>query len=137
MPGPPNLGELPTPAPVLSGIPNGRRTHTLRPISPAGWRCAIVRPNSDPRSRLEQIAPEAAAVVNRQGARLVVRALGRALTELEARTASLEYLAEGERILQCVERDGTQALSYTFTFVVWPKTSSHTSRMLDDLRSAA
>ena len=106
-------------------------------ISAAGWGCAIVRPIHSPRSRLEKRAPETAAVVDRQGARLVVRALGRALTELGARTASLEHLAEGERILQCVERDGTRALSYTFTFVVWPKTQGHTARMLDDLRSAA
>ncbi len=58
--------------------------------------------------------------VERRGAILEVRSLGRALTESEARARSRGQVATGERLLQCVERDGTVALSYRFTFVVWP-----------------
>ncbi len=81
------------------------------------------------RSRRVQIA--------RSGARLTLKVTGRALTERQAREVLEAHLEPGENLLDCIERDGTPALSYSFTFVVWPKATSHTRGILDDLRTAA
>lgn len=92
-------------------------------ISPTAYVTTITR------SRRVQIA--------RNGARLTLKVTGRALTERQAREVLEAHLEAGENLLDCIERDGTPALSYTFTFVVWPKPRSHTRGILDDLRTAA
>lgn len=74
--------------------------------------------------------------VERVGARLHVRSSGRALTEQEARTQSGGHLAEGERLLQCIDRSGAGPLCRRYTFVVWPKPVTHTGRLLRDLKAA-
>lgn len=74
--------------------------------------------------------------VERVGARLQVRSWGGALTEQEARTHSGGHLAEGERLLQCIDRSGVGPLCRSYTFVVWPKPVTHTGRLLRDLKAA-
>ena len=76
----------------------------------------------------------------RDGARLVVRTLGNPLTERRARRLSVAALAKGERLLDCIESEMTAqhpARATTFTFVIWPRTVSHTSSLLSQLRAAA
>ncbi len=80
--------------------------------------------------------PTAALRVSRDGARLDLASPGRALTEAEARAHSLAHLQDGERLLVCIARDGTDALSYHFTFVVLPRMQSHTGSLLRSLRAA-
>ena len=86
--------------------------------------------------RRPRLTPEMARV-ERDGARLCVAATGRALTEAEARAVSAAGLTDGERLLACVERDGTATRSHHFTFVVWPRTATHSGRLLQELRHAA
>ena len=74
--------------------------------------------------------------IERVGARLHVRSLGRALTEQEARTHSSGHLAEGERLLRCIDRSGAGPVCHSYTFVVWPKPITHTGRLLQDLQAA-
>ena len=74
--------------------------------------------------------------VRRRGARLEVRSESRALSERQARAISRRYLHDGERLLDCIERDGSAALGSRFTFVIWPKTASHTGQILRDLKAA-
>ena len=73
----------------------------------------------------------------RRTACLTIRVTGNALTEPEARRVGIDHLDSGEQLLACIERDGTAALSYTFTFVIWPRISCHTTRIVDQLRSVA
>ena len=76
----------------------------------------------------------------RDGARLVVRAVGSPLTERRARRLCVAALTEGERLLDCIESETCAqhpARATTFTFVVWPRTVSHTSSLLSRLRAAA
>lgn len=91
---------------------------------------------SDPALFATLITAERRIEVVRRGAQLTLRAIGRALTEAEAREVSERQLNEGEQLLNCIERDGTRGLSYSFTFVVWPKPTSHTGRILEELQAA-
>ncbi|HJN93736.1 MAG TPA: hypothetical protein QGF05_13570 [Dehalococcoidia bacterium] len=69
----------------------------------------------------------------RDGARLVVRTLGDPLSERRARRLCAPALEQGERLLDYIESESTAqhpARATTFTFVVWPRTASHTSSLL-------
>lgn len=81
-----------------------------------------------PRARPKALPPPIR--VERRGARLTARSTGRALSESEARRYLERQIHPGERLLQCVERDGTAARSQCFTFVLWPKAETHTGRFL-------
>ena len=97
-------------------------------------QCIGPAPDAAPMPAERADAPEVR--VERVGARLHVRSSGRALTEQEARTQSGRHLAEGERLLQCIDRSGTGPLCRRYTFVVWPKPVTHTGRLLRDLKAA-
>jgi hypothetical protein len=76
----------------------------------------------------------------RDGARLVVRTRGNPLTERRARRMCVGALEQGERLLDRIEPETCAphpARATTFTFVIWPRAVSHTSRLLSQLRAAA
>ena len=92
---------------------------------------------SRPTSFSTRITANRRVEVVRRGPRLQMRVTGKALTEAEARKVVQQCLSEGEQLLDCIARDGGRALSYRFTFIVWPRSGGHTGRILDQLRTAA
>lgn len=82
------------------------------------------------------VAADRATVV-RDGAQLSVRSLSGPLSEDRARCLARHALARGERLLDCIRAEPAPPVATDYTFIVWPRTPTHTRRLLAGLPPAA
>ena len=72
----------------------------------------------------------------RFGAKITIRSDGAPLTEVEARRVCMDWIADGERLLDCITRSRQRGRSIGYSFVVWPGPLTHSSRLLAKKRAA-